>query len=117
MSAAVKAGWSLDKVPEGVKEDKNILMAGVQNEPRSEEKVSDEQKKDEEIWLEAMERKKEGTVKKLMSGTLIIKESNKNQIKNNIRNSEEKTSMRGSALPAPSSSEIYFFLFKLLFIN
>ena len=48
ISAAVKAGWSLDKVPEGLKEDKNILMAGVQNDPRSYEKLSDEQKNDED---------------------------------------------------------------------
>lgn len=69
------------------------------------------------IEIENIIGNKEGAVKKLLSGTLILKDSNKNQIKNNIRNSEEKTSMRGAALPAPSSSEIYFFLFKLLFIN
>ena len=61
ISAAVKAGWSLDKVPEGLKEDKNILMAGVQNDPRSYEKLSDEQKNDEEILLAAMESKKGGS--------------------------------------------------------
>jgi hypothetical protein len=61
VSAAVKAGWSLDKVPEGLKEDKNILMAGVQNDPRSYEKLSDEQKNDEEILLAAMESKKGGS--------------------------------------------------------
>ena len=69
------------------------------------------------IEIENIIGNKEGAVKRLLSGTLISKDSNKNQIKNNMINSEEKTSMIGAALPAPSSSEMYFFLFKLLFIN
>ena len=54
VSAAVKGGWSLDKVPEGLKNDKSVLMAGVQKDPRSYEKLSDERKNDEEILLAAM---------------------------------------------------------------
>ena len=54
VSAAVKAGWSLDKVPENLKKNKNVLIAAVQNEPRSFEKLTDDDRNDEEILLAAM---------------------------------------------------------------
>ena len=59
----------------------------------------------------------EGAVKKLLSGILIFKDSNKNQIITKKRNRDEIISMIGAALPAPSSSEIYFLLFKFSSIN
>tara|TARA_B100000989_G_C19524076_1_gene465821 strand:- start:1512 stop:2954 length:1443 start_codon:yes stop_codon:yes gene_type:complete len=61
ISAAVKAGWSFDKVPENLKKDKSILIATVENNPRTYEKLSDEQRNDEEILLAAMESKKGGS--------------------------------------------------------
>ena len=59
--AALKAGWSLDKVSEDLKNDKNILIAAVQRDNRSYEKLSDEQKNDEEILLAAMGSKNGGS--------------------------------------------------------
>jgi len=61
ISAAVKAGWSIDKVPEDLKNNKNVLMAAVQNNPRNYEKLLDDQRNDEEILLAAMESKKGGS--------------------------------------------------------
>jgi len=61
VSAAVKAGWSLDKVTDDLKNDKSVLMAAVQNNPRTFEKLTDEQRNDEEILLAAMESKNGGS--------------------------------------------------------
>ena len=65
VSAAVKAGWSLDKVTDDLKNDKSVLMAAVQNNPRTFEKLTDEQRNDEEILLAAMESKNGGSFYKL----------------------------------------------------
>ena len=78
ISAAVKAGWSIDKVPEDLKNNKNVLMAAVQNNPRNYEKLLDDQRNDEEILLAAMESKKEDLFILLFN----LQVMNSSQIKN-----------------------------------
>ena len=56
VSAAVRSGWSFDKVPSELKNNKQIIMAAVKKDPRFYEKLSEDFKKDEEILIAAFEQ-------------------------------------------------------------
>ena len=60
------------------------------------------------IEIENIIGNKEGAVKILLSGILILKDSNKYHDIKIIRNNEENISIKGAAFPAPSSSDINF---------
>lgn len=55
--AAVKAGWSFDKVSDELKKNKQIIMASVERTPRDFEKLSEEFRNDESVLLAALEKK------------------------------------------------------------
>jgi len=57
LCAAVKSGWSFDKVTDELKKNKQIIMASVERTPRDFEKLSEEFRNDESVLLAAFEKK------------------------------------------------------------
>ena len=57
LCAAVKSGWSFDKVVDELKNNKKIVMASVERTPRDFEKLSEEFRNDESVLLAALEKK------------------------------------------------------------